>query len=308
MHLRKISFILLPLLGFMLLASAFFLWPSGEASAQCGSQASSCKNCHEVQGQDPVNNDGSGWHQNHAFGDFCYICHGGNNQSMVAEEAHAGMMPVMADVETACQSCHPADLMERAEVFAAVLGVPVGTGGASGDPPPAEPSANKPSGADLPPAGNASGITLAVDDSEVVDYAQRYNETVLGVRTINWGNVIVGLLIVLVAIGGGAFIYYNERKLRGLPLAPSRKSQADPAVGAAELPQVDGYDSEVVALLPLISQLDPLGRHALKRLLQNPEDASQLLHSLSRLDPELVRRLRSLDRESRSLLVALSGD
>jgi len=28
--------------------------------AQCGSQASSCKNCHEVQGQDPVNGDGKG--------------------------------------------------------------------------------------------------------------------------------------------------------------------------------------------------------------------------------------------------------
>ena len=32
------------------------------AQAQCGSQASSCKNCHETQGKMPVNNDGTGWH------------------------------------------------------------------------------------------------------------------------------------------------------------------------------------------------------------------------------------------------------
>ena len=60
---------------------AVVAWPR-PASAQCGSSASSCKNCHEVQGQDAVNADGTGWHQSHAFGDFCYICHAGNNQSM----------------------------------------------------------------------------------------------------------------------------------------------------------------------------------------------------------------------------------
>jgi cytochrome c553 len=50
--------------------SALALMTVQPASAQCGSQASSCKNCHEVQGQMPVNNDGSAWHKSHAFGDF----------------------------------------------------------------------------------------------------------------------------------------------------------------------------------------------------------------------------------------------
>ena len=70
---------------FPIVAGALLLLFSGiafvgvkPAQAQCGSQASSCKNCHEVQAQAPVNTDGTGWHQSHAFGDFCYICHAGN--------------------------------------------------------------------------------------------------------------------------------------------------------------------------------------------------------------------------------------
>lgn len=96
--------------------------------AQCGSQVSSCKNCHEVQGQDPVNGDGKGWHIGHAFGDFCYICHAGNNQAVEKDAAHVGMVPPLADVKAACQQCHPNDLMERAQVYAITLGVDISTG------------------------------------------------------------------------------------------------------------------------------------------------------------------------------------
>ena len=309
MPVRKYSFILLPALGVLLLAGVILFWPSGEANAQCGSQASSCKNCHEVQAQDPVNNDGTGWHQSHAFGDFCYICHAGNNQSMDKAEAHTGMVPVFSDVQAGCASCHPNDLMERAEVYAVALGVEVNSGGAASS------SGGAPAGGSSGSAGaDSSGAQapapapiLAANDADVIDYVERYNENVLGVRTVNWGNVIVGALIAVVAVGGGAFVYTNERKLRGLPLKPTAKTPAAAGVSPA-LPKVEGYDAEVTALLPLINQLDPLGRAALKRLLQNPAEASQLLHSLARLDPELVRRLRSLDRESRALLLALGGD
>ena len=84
MNKRKYLSFFLILCGGIVLAT-LFLWSStNNAQAQCGSQASSCKNCHEVQAQDPVNNDGTGWHQSHAFGDFCYLCHAGNNQSMAA--------------------------------------------------------------------------------------------------------------------------------------------------------------------------------------------------------------------------------
>ena len=99
-------------MGILLMTGMLLLWTSGDADAQCGSQASSCKNCHETQAQDPVNGDGTGWHVSHAFGDFCYLCHAGNNQSMDKAQAHTGMGAPMSDVQAACASCHPADLAE----------------------------------------------------------------------------------------------------------------------------------------------------------------------------------------------------
>lgn len=291
------------IIGGAMLLVGIALWIStSPVQAQCGSQASSCKNCHEIQGQDPVNSDGTGWHQSHAFGDFCYVCHAGNNQSMVAEEAHAGMVPPMSDVKAACQACHPADLMERSQVYAAALGVEIGTGdgstssAASGSAP-AEPSAEQ--SADPPAAG-----AVVVASSEVIDYNQRYAETVLGQRTINWGNVILWVLLIATLVGGSAFVYWNERRLRGLPLVSKRV----PAAAAVEIPVVEGYSSEVTALLPLLARLNPVGLHALKRLLQHPDDAAELLHHLSQLDPNLVKNIRSLDPASRNLLLALAGD
>jgi hypothetical protein len=298
-------------LGFVLLTGIILLWPSGEAKAQCGSQASSCKNCHEVQAKDPVNADGTGWHQSHAFGDFCYICHAGNNQSMDEATAHTGMVAPLSDVKAACQSCHPGDLMERAQVYATALGVEVGSGAASSVTSPSTTmtetvTTSGGAGSTTGGEGASSAATeLATGSGEIVNYNQQYAETVLGQRTINWGNVILVVLIVLVAVGGGIFVYYNERKRRGLPLTGTKPAAA---AEAAQLPTIEGYSPDVVALLPKIARLDPRGQLALKRLLENPEDASELLHSLSRLDPELVRQVRSLDSGARAMLMGLSGD
>jgi len=304
----KFSPLILTLGGTLILLSLIFLWPPAQANAQCGSQASSCKNCHEVQGQDPVNNDGTGWHQSHAFGDFCYICHAGNNQSIVEEEAHAGMVAPLSDVQAGCQSCHPNDLMERAEVYAVALGVEIGSGGggASTSSPDIDSSATSSSTSEQPSVELPAG-EMIVESDELVDYGQQYDETVLGKRTVNWGNVILVGLILLVAIGGGAFVVYNERKLRGLPLLPGKKKEIT-TEAVIPLPQVEGYPPEVVSLLPKLRQLNPVGLHALDRILENPDQASTLLHSLSRLDPDLIQRMRSLDRETRALLLAMAGD
>ncbi len=299
MQLRKKTYLIPIALGALVLASLLLFWPASQVNAQCGSQASSCKNCHEVQAQDPVNADGTGWHTGHAFGDFCYVCHAGNNQSMDKAAAHTGMVPPLSDVKAACQSCHPNDLMERAQVYATALGVEVGEGGsssggtgtssaapASG----AEPAAPAPaSEASAPPA-------MVVTSEEVIDYNQRYAENVQGVKVINWGNVILVVMIILTAFGGGAYVYYNERKLRGLPLFPGG-AKTSPAEKELPIPQIEGYAPEVLALLPKIAQLNPIGQQALKRLLENPDQASELLYTVSRLDPEMVRRIRNMDRE-----------
>ena len=307
---NKIPF-LIPLgLGLLLIAGLIALWPTQTAKAQCGSQASSCKNCHEVQAQDPVNNDGNGWHQSHAFGDFCYICHGGNNQSMDKTTAHTGMVDPLSDVNAACKSCHPNDLMDRAKVYATALGVQIGTGGSgtsgtgsgtTGGGTTGGSSTTGTTTSDQSAAPPAAPAEIVVDQADVIDYNQIY----AGRTPINWGNAILIVLIILVAAGGGTYVYYNERKLRGLPFLPARKTIS--AAPVPSIPQAGGYSSEVLSLLPQIAQLSPLGLHALRRLLVNPEEASELLHSLSKLDPELVRRIRSLDRETRTILLALSG-
>lgn len=318
MKFRKHQLFILVGLGFLLLAGLYFMWPVADASAQCGSQASSCKNCHEVQAKDPVNNDGTGWHQSHAFGDFCYICHAGNNQSMDEATAHTGMVPPLSDVKAACQSCHPNDLTERAQVYASALGVEVGGVGGAASPAPTTAATSTvtqtvtTSGGGAittggqPSSGTGGGAEMASGSGELVNYNQQYAETVLGQRTINWGDAILVVLIVLIAGGGGAFVYYNERKRRGLPFLAARPVPAGAA--EAELPHVEGYPTEVLALLPKIAQLNPMGLYALKRLLEDPENASELLHSLSRLDPELVRRVRSLDQGTRALLLGMAGD
>ena len=292
-------------LAILLAAVVLLLYPTADAQAQCGSQASSCKNCHEVQGQDPVNSDGTGWHQSHAFGDFCYICHAGNNQSMDEATAHTGMVAPLSDINAACQSCHPNDLQERAQVYASALGVTVGSGGSSttGETtPPAEPSPTQSAQEiveDTPPE-------MISSSNAVIDYNQRYDELVLNQRPVNWGNIILIGMIILLLIGGGAFVYANERKLRGQPMGKAKPVSKQ--TSELEVPVVEGYSAEVTALLPKIARLNPIGLHALQSLLENPENANELFHSLSKLDPELVKRVRNLDRASRELLLAMSGD
>ena len=104
----------------LIMGIVLLLLPVTPVEAQCGSQASSCKNCHEVQGQLPVNNDGTGWHESHAFGDFCYMCHAGNPQATDVDAAHTGMVSPLSDIDAACKQCHAADLTAYLFIRAAV--------------------------------------------------------------------------------------------------------------------------------------------------------------------------------------------
>ena len=57
MQYKKI-FLMMIATGFLLvLGTGLWLATAQPVKAQCGSQASSCKNCHEVQAQKPVNNE-----------------------------------------------------------------------------------------------------------------------------------------------------------------------------------------------------------------------------------------------------------
>jgi hypothetical protein len=60
--------------------------------------------------------------------------------------------------------------------------------------------------------------------------------------------------------------------------------------------------------LATIEKLDPAGQRGLERLLADPAAASDMFQRLASLDPELVRTLRGLDRETRALLLAVVND
>ena len=310
-------------LGFTLLGSIILLvglmWPN-TANAQCGSSASSCKNCHEVQGEDPVNNDGTSWHQAHAFGDFCEFCHAGNVQATDKEGAHTGMEAPLDNVQASCGNCHASDLDERAQVYAVALGVEIGSGGSSGgsapagDAPPAPETTDAaapdtaaptttetaaPAAPAAPPPAAPSGMTI--DDPNVIDYVARYNETVLGIRTVNWGNRILVGLIALTIVAGGGFVFWNEQRLRRKRIPVSETVLAEQA---ANYPN---YPPNVVALLPRIAKLSPEAQSNLYQFLENPTKAQVLLRDMVRLEPELVKQVRDLDKESQALLLALAG-
>ncbi len=250
------------------------------AKAQCGSQASSCKNCHEVQAKHPVNNDGTPWHTSHAFGDFCYICHGGNQQATDETAAHAGMVNPLSDIKASCAQCHPNDLQARAQVYADKLGVQLGSGGAttaSGSGTSAAPAASSaaPSAGNssaAPPSAAAPQPALAPNDPNLVNYVQRYNENVLGKYPTNWGNVILLILIGAMVIGGGALVVTREGLIR---------------VSFQETKPVEGeYPADVVDMVPSIAKLKPNARKSLRHLLEKPDATAEVLMSIEKLAEE----------------------
>lgn len=267
----KTKSIFMIIIGAVLVAvSGVVLAQPEPVSAQCGSQASSCKNCHEVQGELPVNNDGTDWHQPHAFGDFCEFCHAGNVQSPVMEEAHQGMVDPLADVEAACSACH-GDYLELAAGYASTLGVELGTGTGV----PADASEEEALSA---PVQNSVTQTdtcvetsvVDLDQAEMIDYTRQYEETVLGIRDLNPGNLILIALSGLLVVGGGLFVTLNENWL---------------TISTRPIPEsVDGYPAEDVALLPKLEKIDKAGRKALHKLLKKPEKASNIFIAVTDLD------------------------
>jgi hypothetical protein len=263
---KRRLFLMMIVAGIMLvLVTSLWLMTATPAKAQCGSQASSCKNCHEVQAQDPVNADGTGWHQSHAFGDFCYICHAGNNQATDKAAAHEGMVAPLADIKASCQQCHATDLQARAQVYADKLGIQIGTGSAPVSPAtiPAAPASGSSEAVPASAASNPDCNKVVVDDPNTVNYAQSYDEIVLGRKPINWGNMILIGMIALMLIGGGGFIIARE-KLVNVKFGDTRKVEGE-------------YPADVIEMLPKIAGLKARARKSLKNILDNPQKADKVL-------------------------------
>ena len=269
MHHKKtaVSFLLFGIT--LVITAGIWLSTATPANAQCGSQASSCKNCHEVQAEKSVNADGTAWHQSHAFGDFCYICHAGNNQATDKIMAHEGMVAPLADPKASCQQCHVKDLDARAQVYATTLGVTLGAAPTA----PVSGSETTPAVTSVPATVNVQpavspisapiSTKIDVNDPNYVDYVQNYDAVVLGKQATNWGNTILLVMIGLVVVGGGGFAVTRE-KLINVSFGDTRKPDGE-------------YPVDVVAMLPKIAGLKSKSRKSLSSVLENPQKAEKVL-------------------------------
>jgi hypothetical protein len=200
-------------------------------------------------------------------------------------------------------------------VYAGTLGITLGgdSGGSapSGDDgqcatPPIEPAAE-------PAQEDPAPLPVEAAPGIVIDFNEQYEATVEGNRPINWGNVILGVMIVGFVAGGGAFVFVRERKLRRpYPLTPKPQPVAATAPAKIESAQpqspISNLQSPLSSLLPQLEKLDPRGLRALQKILADPIAASDLLHALARIDPQLIEEVRRLDRRELSLLMALAGE
>ncbi len=235
----------------------------GWGLAQCGSQASSCKNCHEIKGEAPVNAKGD-WHISHAFGDFCEFCHAGNVQAPDKEAAHEGLVEPLGDVQANCSSCHADDLQARAEKYATTLGVTVG-GGAAKPPaastnpsmPTPQPSAGTQS-ADPPAKPAAPQSAAAPSSNEIVDYVAQYRA--IQPLPPSAGTAVTSLLLVATVVGGGAFIFWNELRLRAKQRGPA---------STAPVAATDERSRELAQIVPILEKMDAQALRGLHTFLSN---------------------------------------
>jgi hypothetical protein len=287
-----------------------------------------------VQAQDPVNTEGE-WHVSHAFGDFCEFCHGGNVQATDKGAAHTAMVAPLSDVQFACASCHPNDYGDLAQGYAVALGVTVDVSASAGGGAPSGGAVEAAAPEEAAPALGASAEMPAVQPVGVVDFNQRYDAAQSG-GPVNWGNVITAFLLGLMLVGGGAFVVWNERRLRRTAPAQLALAAATPSVAvAASAPAVAARPAsrpvtpsptpsapavsdrsasgdvslrpEIAELLPALQALEPRSLKALKKILNDPA-GGDLLATVARIDPLLIEEVRRLDRRERDLLMAFVRD
>ena len=264
MNQKRITFLFVAL-GILLVVASVFLMTATPAKAQCGSQASSCKNCHETQAQKPVNTDGTAWHTQHNFGDFCYLCHAGNNQATDRVAAHTGMVAPLADINASCKSCHPSDTQAKAQIYATTLGQQIGTGASATAAATSQPASS------TSPLSTEAAPAVVVPAADMVDYTQRYDAVALGKTPTNIGNIILIVILALIVLGGGFFVLKREGLVNISFEDPKR------------VPVQKKYPADVVEMLSDVSRLKPASRRILKNILAKPQVAADLLASIDKL-------------------------
>jgi len=282
--------------------------------AQCGASLSSCKTCHEVKRAKPVSNQGP-WHQQHAFGDFCEFCHGGNTAAKDEAGAHQGIntMP-LKNAGNTCSSCHPDDFKERALKYAAVLKINLDNleTSESGQGGPAQTSQGSQESVSAP----TSGSTIAIPSGgEVVDFNVLLHEK--EEHKINMGNIILILLIL-----GTFFIFlllywmFNKHKITEKIKAFLREVREPAAATEVREEEVTTPDwNKVTTILErrpiiqnLVLQLNEFDHATLEALIKitSDEEGERIIKSLARLDLNLIASLTKLSERELEMTTTLA--
>lgn len=305
MHKRPLLLIALLCVAFF--AAAFLVLPRN-ADAQCGSSASSCKNCHEIQAKAPVNTQGE-WHTQHAFGDFCEFCHAGNVKAKDQTAAHTGMVEPLADVQGSCQSCHPDNYMDRAQTYATALGVTVGAGGANAQATPAAGAVGTTaSGGD----NTACGPTLPTT-GQVID-VNKLHADMQSPDVSNLGNFILLGLIGMALIVLFGLLWHYEKPLPRL-IAYARDLVNTPVVTATTpegvtmpIPTEAARRPEFAALERALAASDPATVRAVTIMLSDRENGPKVLKALSNMDLATLDALGETDQKALEAVLKLAQE
>ncbi len=314
---RLFKLLVIITIGLVLPAIVWLAMPQPQASAQCGSQASSCKNCHEVQGKDLVSQKGQ-WHIDHAANDYCEFCHAGNVQATDKDKAHVGMVKPGDNLKVSCGGmCHQ-DYQARAGKYIAA-GMRVGGGAAQ---PPAAPTAS--SGGQTPAAtapaaqptqsaaqpAQSKPAALPPASGQIVDFNQPKPNLEAKPGQVNVGNLVLGVLVVVVLITGVWVVLSRKGGLKKLAAW-----QAQPAVASAyRTPLPDNWADlvqakpELAEVLPILAKADPRTIKAIARVLSDPAHGDDALQALGKIDLKLLDDIRKLNRRERELLLALAQE
>lgn len=304
MNPRFFKLLVIITIGLALPVIAWLAMPQPDASAQCGSQASSCKSCHEVQGKAPVSQKGQ-WHIDHAANDYCEFCHAGNVQATDKDKAHVGMVKPGDNLKASCGGmCHQ-DFAARADKY---IAAGMKAGGAAQ--PPAAPSGGQAPAATAPAAAAPSKpAALPPTSGQIVDFNQPKPNLEVNPNRVNLGNIILGALVVVVLIAGAWIVFSGEGGAKKLAAW-----QAQPAVASAYhgTPLPDNWADlvkvkpELAEVLPMLARSDSRTIKAIARVLADPAHGDEALQALGKIDLKLIEDVRRLGARERELLLALA--
>jgi hypothetical protein len=177
-------------LGFVFLV---LLGSPQNVQAQCG-QPTQCNTCHNIQGELPVHENGA-WHIDHMPYNACHVCHGGNKEAAEANVAHTSILTNLDQMQSACAECHSsADLLDSYSQYASQLGI-----SSEIDP-------------DQVQSGSSSGLNGKLNTGQT-DLPGSGSVNTKETAPNQTGNLILSIVLVVSLLGGGSYVYSNERRL-----------------------------------------------------------------------------------------------